>query len=126
MVFDVSGWLTVISAIGNVGGLALLVFLFSTNRIRTRGQHDAELARERTDHQLAIESLNAYHAALLTVKDAAYSELKESRNYYRDARLEEKGRADKVTDQLAESLELTKLATHLLNSFNEAAKDTTR
>lgn len=128
------GLIPTAGAVGNAVGFALLAFLFANDRILTRGQHDRRTADKQAAHDLIVGNLKEAHASALSelglhfvtlsgVKDVAYSEVKESRDYYRAARLEERDRADKVTDQLAESNELGKLATHLLRSFNELADD---
>lgn len=113
-------------------GLGVLAVLFATDRVITKGGHerrvaDINAAHEKivaaaeTTHAAAIAELVKHHEELVKVKDGAYAELKESRDYYRAARIEERDRADKVTDQLAEVAELARLTTHLLASFNEAA-----
>lgn len=125
-------------ALLNAGGLSALVILFATDRIMTKGQHERRVADSQKAHDAIVENLQTAHAAALAeltahyvtlsgVKDAAYAELKESRDYYRAARLEEKDRADKVTTQLAEGYdEYGRLATHLLGSFTDLAKGETR
>ena len=115
-------------------GVGAFVVAILTDRLMTKGQHtrrvaDIIAARDRIVENLKdahagiVTELVKHHAELIEVKDAAYGELKQSRDYYREARLEERDRADKVTDQLAEVAELAKLTTHLLSSFNEVAKD---
>lgn len=126
-------WLTVVSAVGNVGGLGTLVFLFSTDRIRTRGQvdklvemitlahdklvagtiaaHDKLVSALTESHARAIAELIKHHADIEAGWERQYNELKDSRDYYREARLEDSGRANRVTEQLAEvALEAGKIA----------------
>ena len=128
------GLLPTAGAVGNALGVGLLAFLFANDRILTRGQHerrtsdkqaahDLIVANLKDAHELALRELTGHYATLSGVKDLAYSEVKESRDYYRAARIEERDRADKVTDQLAESTELGKLATHLLASMNSLATE---
>lgn len=123
----------VISGIG-VGAFIVAIL---TDRLLTKGQHerrvaDIIVARDKIvtnlkeAHAAAIAELVKHHTELAGVQDAAYAELKQSRDYYREARLEERERADKVTDQLAEVAELAKLTTHLLGSLDEVAKDGAR
>lgn len=126
---DVFAWLTATlpaGAVVNALGLGALAILFATDRVSTKGQvtrgkaevkaaHDAEVANLKAAQERELTELNAHFATLSGVKDAAYADMKASRDYYRTARLEERDRADKVTDQLAESAgELSKLAAHLL------------
>jgi hypothetical protein len=116
-------------------GVAAFVMAILTDRLMTKGQHDRRvadiiIARDKivtaleAAHAAAIAELVRHHDNLAAVKELAYNELKASRDYYRQARLEERDRADKVTDQLAEVAELAKLTTHLLSSLDEVAKDT--
>lgn len=114
------------------GGLVLLAYLFFTGRIITEKQHLARVADALNAINARIEDLIANHArelaqkdvtygAMVTEKDSAYSEMKESRDYYRGARLEEKDRADRATEQLLESSEIARTATHALVALGEAA-----
>lgn len=115
-------------------GLGALAILFATDRIITKGghtrrvadittAHDAIVAALTTSHAAAVAELAKHHAELIGAKDAAYAEMQTSRDYYRQARLTEQDRADKATDQLAETAELAKLTVKLLASFDEAARD---
>lgn len=112
-------------AIINGFGLLSLAALFATDRILTRGQHGRRVADITLAHEKEVADLKAHHAALVAEKDERYAELKASRDYYRTAVDVERGRADKLVDHLGESAELAKLATHLLGSLEEAAKDST-
>lgn len=123
---DVWTWLSAsipAGAVVNGLGLLSLAALFASDRILTKGQHTRRVADIEAAHAKELEARDEYHAAIVTLKDEAYAELKTSRDYYREARIEERNRADKVTDQLAEVAELARLSTHLLASFDEAAKD---
>ncbi|MDQ2690357.1 MAG: hypothetical protein M3Y29_08805 [Chloroflexota bacterium] len=101
-------------------GLALGRIQFSAP---ARAVFDERVADLKAQHAEAVKALTTYHAEVLAERDERYGELKESRDYYREARIVERDRADKVTDQLAEALELARLNTHLLESLDEAAKD---
>ncbi len=87
-----------------------------------RATYDERVADLKAQHADAVKALTTYHAEVLTERDGRYAELKQSRDYYREARIVERDRADKVTDQLAEALELARLNTHLLQSLDEATK----
>jgi hypothetical protein len=121
------------AAISAVGVGAFVIAILS-DRLMTMGQHKRRVADITTAHDLvvtnlkdahaaAIAELVAHHDALAVVKATAYDELKQSRDYYREARLVEIERANKVTEQLAEVAELAKLTNHLLGSLDEVAKD---
>src|SRR5690606_40602986 len=84
--------------------------------------YQARIAELKARHDAALSEITQHHAALLGVKDAQYEELKKSRDYYRDARLVEKDRADKATEQVLEALEVTKTAVYVLQSLDEATK----
>lgn len=123
---DIWSWLSAslpAGAVVNGLGVGALAVLFASDRVLTKGQHLRRVADITTANSLAIAELGKHYEELAASKDEAYRELKESRDYYRDARIEERNRADKVTDQLAEVAELARLTTHLLTSFDEAAKD---
>lgn len=72
-------------------GLGVLAILFATDRILTKGQHTRRVA-----------DIEKGHTLVLAEKDRAYSEMRESRDYYRQARIEERDRAETVTEKLAE------------------------
>lgn len=104
-------------------GVGAFVVAILTDRLMTKGSHLRRVADIDKAHDLALAESERHYIELAAQKDAAYAELKESRNGYRDATKTERERADKVTDQLAEVAELAKLSTHLLKSLDEAAKD---
>lgn len=90
------------------GGLAVtLIILFATDRILTRGQH-----------QRRVNDIVTNHDKLIAEKDLRYQEMKESRDYYREARVTERDRADKVTEKLGEVVtEYAELTNHLLEAL---------
>jgi hypothetical protein len=88
-----------------------------------KSAHSVALQTQSVTHVAAIAELVKHHADLVAVKDAAYAELRESRDVYKTAAAIERERADKVTDQLAELGELAKLTVHALDAITEAAKD---
>lgn len=112
-----------VSTLINGLGIGALTVLFATDRVLTKGQHLRRIADLVAAHDAELRARDEYHATILTIKGQAYAELVTSRDYYREARIEERSRAEKVTDQLAEVAELARLSTNLLVSFNEAAKD---
>lgn len=127
-------WLTPagISGIVRDGGLVLLAWLFFTGKIITSKQHDLRVADVEKAFDGRTADLIENHARELAQKDAtydavvgangrAYSEMKESRDYYRGARLEEKNRADRATEQLIETNEIARAATHALVALSDQA-----
>lgn len=104
-------------------GLAIGRIQFTAPAERITEKRIADL---KSAHAAETAELVRHHAELADEKDARYGELKESRDYYRDARIVERDRADKVTDSLAEALELARLNAHLLESLDETAKDGTK
>ena len=91
-------------------GLGALAVLFATNRIITKGQHEARVA-----------DLKGFHERELAGKDERIDALDESRRYWRDAAESQRSRADKVTDMLGEFTELGRLSVHALTAIDEAA-----
>lgn len=111
-----------LSSVISGGGLATIVILFATDRILSLGQHKRRIADLEKAHTKEVADLGIYHQAEVVDVERRYSEMKESRDYYRAGRNAERERAEKLTDQLGESLELTKTAIHALTSLDEAAK----
>lgn len=90
------------------GSLALLlIVLFATDRILTKGQH-----------QRRVDDISINHGKLIVEKDLRYAEMKESRDYYREARMVERDRADAVTEKLGLIVtEYAELTNHLLEAL---------
>jgi len=123
-------------AVLNAVGVGAFVVAILSDRLMTKGQHLRRVTDITDAHKLAIAELTRandqarieltrHYEDLAAEKDRAYAELKESRNGYKEATQTERARADKVTDQLAQVVELAELTNHLLGSFNEAAKGVT-
>lgn len=124
-----------VSSVISGGGLLTLTTMTLTDRLVTRGRLLRELkAQDEANTKLMaaavaaqaaeLGNLASYQISLLAERDRRYSELEQSRDYYRAAHDAQRDRADKVTDQLAESLELSKAAVHALTSLDEAARTT--
>lgn len=124
-------------AVLNGGGLVFLATLFATDRILTKGQHERRMAdltkafdklteALTASHAASIAEITKHHAAILVEKEARYTELQQSRDTYLAGQEQERLRADKLAHELSTGLnEFGQLTTHLLQSFNEAAKDVT-
>ncbi|WOF23855.1 hypothetical protein N8K70_04005 [Microbacterium betulae] len=95
-------------------GLGALAILFATDRVMTKGQHTRRVA-----------DLTAHHNRELATQAGILAEMRESRDYYRQARLEERARADAATDRLAESVEVAKASLQALQALDEAARSVT-
>lgn len=105
------------SAISNGIGLTSLASLFAFDRVLTRGQHLRRVADVTLGYRDEINELKSAHLrelaenkshweALATVKDAAYTELKQSRDIWHAAANTERDRGDKVTAQLSQTTAL--------------------
>lgn len=119
-------WITTTTSVDSIVstlGLGALAMLFATNRIWTIGQVNARIAdlKEHQGRELAQAKLS--YDAMVAEKDARYAEMRESRDYYRGARLEEKGRVERLTDQLFESNETARAAVHALTALSEVAAE---
>lgn len=125
-------WASASFSVGDVvssSGLVTIVALLYTGRLVPIGQHRRELEQQKVYYEGRLTEVREA-AALATTNAESYFnarivEVTQSRDYYRDARLEEKERADKLTDQLGESLELTKTTVQVLSSIDEATNGTT-
>lgn len=112
-----SWWETLVSgaSIGdilNTLGLGALAVLFATNRIITKGQHEARIA-----------DLKEHHARELTAADKRLEATDESRKEWRHAAGAERERADIATAKANElGSELGGLAVNLLASIDETVK----
>lgn len=100
-------------AIVNGLGLGALAALFASDRILTKGQHERR-----------VTDIVKGHDAVLVEKTTQLGDMRESRDYYRDARLEERGRADDVTGKLAElAQENGELVAQLLAAVKKAGTE---
>jgi hypothetical protein len=113
-------------------GGGVLIILFATNRILTRGQHldriadlqkhhaaEMDAAEERRKGEVA--AAEAKYTLMLSEKDARYSEQKEQLTYWQNTAARHDARANKATEQLVEMNEVAKFGVHALHSFEEAA-----
>lgn len=106
----VGGTLSVSDVISG-SGLALIVGLFATRKILTIG-----------DHRSRIADQEKYYEARLAEKDSRFDEMRDSRDYWRDAHNEQRTRAEKAEDGVREFAdEYAKLSNHLLGSIEQAA-----
>lgn len=95
-----------------------------TDELKEAHKREVDSIKQSAREQLlgAVE----HHSNLIAEKDARYAELKDSRDYYRKARIEERDRADAATEQLLDSVEVAKASMQALTALDEAAKDATR
>lgn len=108
-----SGSLSVSDIISG-SGLAFIVGLFATRKIITIG-----------DHRARVADLEKFYEARLAEKDDRYEELRESKNYWREAHNEQRARAEKAEDGVRElGVEYAQLSNHLLGSIEQAAEVT--
>lgn len=105
------------------GGVVVLAWLLFTGRVITERMHGNRTADLVEHHSREIAEKDRSYNAMVTEKDRAYGEMKESRDYYRTARLEEKDRADRATEQLVEGNEVARAATHALVALSQVASE---
>ena len=70
-----------------------------------------------------IQDLDEHHKQVEAIQAERYADLKESRNYYRDAFNTEHDRANKATETVAEVLDAIKATNHVMSSINIAAEE---
>lgn len=119
-------WITTTTSVDSIVstlGLGALAVLFATNRIWTIGQVNARIADLKEHQERELLQKDAAYDSMVAEKDARYAEMKESRDYYRGARLEERGRVERLTDQLFESNETARAAVHALTALGEVAAE---
>lgn len=108
-------WITASTSITDLlsaSGLVAFVALFTTNRILTIGQHRSRIA-----------DLEKFHTGRIEDKDDRYTEMKESRDYWREAHNEQRDAREKAEAGLREFAdEYAKLSNHLLGSIEQAAE----
>lgn len=96
--------------------------LIQFTRVAER-QHDKLVAALEAHHTAIVAALVAHHADEMRAKNERIAELSAARGDERRARIEERARAEKATDQLAEGVKVQNLVLHALDSLNEAARD---
>jgi hypothetical protein len=106
----VGGTLSVSDIISG-SGLALIVGLFATRKILTIA-----------DHRARVADLEKFYEARLVEKDSRFDEMRDSRDYWREAHNDQRNRAEKAEDGVREFAdEYAKLSNHLLGSIEQAA-----
>jgi len=112
----------------NILGLSLLVILFSRDLILTKGQHERRVADISKNYFDRANEREAAHDEAMLAKDeryadllTRYAEMKESRDYYRQSRIQEQDGKDKVVSALIESNKGLHVAARALAAFDQAA-----
>jgi len=103
-------------------GLGVLAFLFARDLVITRGQHLRRVEDLVKQYELRIAELIKHHEREAQEKDRRYGDLVKERDYWRSAYTVQEERADKATDTLAGSVEVTKAAIQALDALDQAAK----
>jgi len=120
----VSGSLSVSDIISG-SGLVFIVGLFATRKILTIADHRARVADLEKYYSALLKEKDTSAAALATAADARYDEMRESRNYWREAHNGQRARAEKAEDGVRElGVEYAQLSNHLLGSIEQAAEVT--
>lgn len=104
----------------NIAGLSLLVILFSRDLILTKGQHERRVADLNKSHAAELQAKDDRYNDMIAEKIERYVEMKESRNYYREARSNEQDRSRTLTDQLVESNKGLQVAARALGALEQA------
>jgi hypothetical protein len=99
----------------NLGAFGFIAFYFASGRIFSNRQVERMLTQADKAHAAEVANLNRFHDTLVGVKEGAYADMKQSRD-------DERRRADEATTVLGEFADVVKLNTHVLASFDEAAK----
>jgi hypothetical protein len=84
--------------------------------------YDARVQDIKDAATLVLTETTAHHDQLEAIAAERYSDLKESRNYYRDASRIDRERADKATATVAEVLDVVKATNHLMTALNEVSQ----
>lgn len=125
-VTDVWGYLAATFPAGTVVsgvGVGVFVIAILRDKLLTSGQHLRRVADIVAAHELALKVMADSHAAILVAKEAAYAEMKGQRDYYREARIEERDRAEKATNALGEMVDVVKANNHFMGEFVQVAKE---
>lgn len=118
----------------NTAGLGLLAVLFARDLILTKAQHERRVADIVKANDLRFADAERAHAAELHAKDQRYedmlgekierySEMKDSRDDYRDAAEKYKDRNEALTDGVIESNKAMAVAATALQSLERVAKE---
>lgn len=132
---DIWGWFlqnVTVQGTLNITGLVLLVILFSRDLILTKGQHlrrieDLEkghgvlLAEIARAHEAEIAAMQARFDDVVRQMTERYAEMKESRDYYREARITVQEKNGVLVDQLVESNGALQVAARAFGAFEAAA-----
>lgn len=70
-----------------------------------------------------IQDMDEHHKQVEGIQAERYADLRESRNYYRDAFNTEHDRANKATETVAEVLDAIKATNHVMSSITQAAEE---
>jgi hypothetical protein len=122
---DVWGWISGTLSVSDIiqgSGLATIVILFATRRILTIADHRSRVEDLEKYYEGRLTEKDDRYSTMVAAKDERYVELKESRDYWREAHNEQRTGREKAEDGLREFAdEYAKLSNHLLGSIEEAA-----
>lgn len=118
----------------NTLGLGILAVLFARDLILTKAQHERRVADIVKGYDQRIADMEKAHAAELAGKDARlddfrlvsaerYSEMKESRNTYRDGADELQNRNKDLTDALVDANKAMAVSARALDSLDTVVRE---
>lgn len=122
-------WWQALIGIAGVLGLSPAPWLLGMARGKiqftglAQAEHQARTDDLKAHHAAAVAELVRHYEAELKSAGRQLDEMRESRDYYRAARLEEVKAREALTEQLVESTEVGRLAVHALQSLEVVARE---
>ncbi len=112
-------WQTLIALLAAAGlSPAPWILGLATNKIQFTAVADAT-------YEKRLAELQAYHEDLSRVKDQRYADLEATAKKNEQAVQIERERADNATKALAESTDVARMATHVIEEMRQAAQEVT-
>jgi len=123
---DLQWWQVLVAIVTGLGlSPAPWLYALASGKIQFTGPATAifekRLEDQKNYYENRLQSQEEFYSAIRELDARRYAEMEQSRDYYRQSRLEEKDRADLATERLAESVEVGKAALQMLRAVDEAA-----
>lgn len=123
---DIWSWLgsnVSLQSIFNTAGLGLLVVLFARDLILTKAQHERRVADMVKAHEAELKAKDDRYTDMMAERRDRYSEMKESRNHYRDAYNEMDTRNIALTSGMVESNKAMSVVAKAFSALDSAVKE---